>query len=341
MPPLATHRGTALAARVIGTDEAGYGPNLGPLVIAGTVWQSSSGAGPDSWYDLLAGVVSPRACSSPEARLWWADSKTVYRSGQGLAALERGVLAACALIGERPATARELWALVTGGDPLEGLDEVAAGWPADFDPRLPLDPATVRPSEATVRAWREEFSRAGVELRRLVARAVSPAEFNAACGLRQTKGSVLTAETLGLVAEALAREALATEALGSTLILCDKHGARQRYQPWLQESFPDHLVEVRRETADESRYAWGDGTTRREARFVVRAERHLPVALASMVAKYLRELAMRALNEFWRRRVPELRPTAGYPVDARRFRREITAAQRALGLPDVQLWRER
>lgn len=336
MPQIATHRGATPATRVVGTDEAGYGPNLGPLVIAGTVWQTPGPAAPDSWYELLEGVVSASPSAPAESRLWWADSKAVYRSGQGLAALERGVLAALELVGERPATAREVWSLLTGNDPLGGRDEIAAAWPADFDPPLPLDPATVRPDDAALRAWRDGFTRTGIELTHIVARAVTPAEFNAACRLRETKGSVLTAETLGLVARALTNEV--TEA---TLILCDKHGARQRYQPWLQERFPEQLVEVRREAADESRYVWGAGKNRREARFVVRAERHLPVALASMVAKYLRELAMRAFNEFWRRRVPELRPTAGYPVDARRFRQEIVAVQRALGLSDDQLWRER
>jgi len=42
-----------------------------------------------------------------------------------------------------------------------------------------------------------------------------------------------------------------------------------------------------------------------------------------MTAKYLRETAMRAFNAFWAERVPGLRPTAGYPGDARRFREEI------------------
>ena len=58
-----------------------------------------------------------------------------------------------------------------------------------------------------------------------------------------------------------------------------------------------------------------------------------------MVSKYLREAAMLAFNRFWRERVPELRPTAGYPSDARRFRRDIAHAQRALGLADALVWR--
>jgi len=67
----------------------------------------------------------------------------------------------------------------------------------------------------------------------------------------------------------------------------------------------------------------------------------LPTALASMTAKYFRELAMRAFNHFWAAAVPNLRPTAGYPVDARRFKADIAKVQKKLGIQDHCLWRIR
>ena len=57
----------------------------------------------------------------------------------------------------------------------------------------------------------------------------------------------------------------------------------------------------------------------------MQSERHLPVALASMLAKYLRELAMEQFNRFWQQRAPQVKPTKGYPQDARRFRQEVSA----------------
>jgi hypothetical protein len=39
--------------------------------------------------------------------------------------------------------------------------------------------------------------------------------------------------------------------------------------------------------------------------------------------------------------VPGLRPTAGYPQDAVRFKREIEACQQRLGIADRSLWRNR
>ncbi len=60
-----------------------------------------------------------------------------------------------------------------------------------------------------------------------------------------------------------------------------------------------------------------------------------------MTSKYLRELAMRAFNDFWCSRVPNLTATAGYPVDAKRFKAAIAAAQTELGIDDQLLWRIR
>ena len=92
---------------------------------------------------------------------------------------------------------------------------------------------------------------------------------------------------------------------------------------------------------DGARRAYVDQPVRagQRVRFEARGESYLPTALASMASKYLRELAMRAVNAFWRRHVEGLRPTAGYPEDTRRFKADIAAAQRRLGIPDRLLWR--
>ena len=75
--------------------------------------------------------------------------------------------------------------------------------------------------------------------------------------------------------------------------------------------------------------------------FRMQGERFLPTALASMTAKYLRELAMRAWNEFWCARVKDQRPTAGYYSDSRRFKRDIERVQSELKIEDRIIWRER
>ena len=43
---------------LIGTDEAGYGPNLGPLVISATVWRVPDGVRAEGLYKRLPGIVT-------------------------------------------------------------------------------------------------------------------------------------------------------------------------------------------------------------------------------------------------------------------------------------------
>ena len=119
----------------------------------------------------------------------------------------------------------------------------------------------------------------------------------------------------------------------------DKHGGRNRYGAILQHHFPDSWIETIDEGRSASRYRWTHGDAPIEATFRVGGEELLPAALASMTAKYHREVAMRAFNAFWTARLPDLRPTAGYPGDAHRFRADIATLQQELGIEDRVLWR--
>ncbi|HEX5103073.1 MAG TPA: hypothetical protein VFV87_04640, partial [Pirellulaceae bacterium] len=74
---------------VLGTDEAGYGPNLGPLVVAATAWRVPGEISPAAMYDALAEVVCGGGVPSEEGRLAIGDSKQLYKPGCGLGLLER------------------------------------------------------------------------------------------------------------------------------------------------------------------------------------------------------------------------------------------------------------
>ena len=80
--------------------------------------------------------------------------------------------------------------------------------------------------------------------------------------------------------------------------------------------------------------------TRPEDRVRPRADGDsVAVALASMLCKYLREVCMVQFNAFWAKHVPGIQPTAGYPVDAKRFIDEIRPAMERLGIPEAAVWR--
>jgi ribonuclease HII len=68
-------------------------------------------------------------------------------------------------------------------------------------------------------------------------------------------------------------------------------------------------------------------------------EQAMPVALASMLSKYLREALMHRFNRYWKIHVPDLAPTAGYYNDGERFLRDIAGKRRELGIADGDLVR--
>ena len=76
--------------------------------------------------------------------------------------------------------------------------------------------------------------------------------------------------------------------------------------------------------------------------FETKAEsKHLPVALASIYAKYVRELFMGLLNDYWAEQVPGLRSTAGYYTDGKRFLADIEPTCKKLQTPMSKLIRVR
>src|SRR4051812_17298932 len=77
---------------IIGVDEAGYGPNLGPFVMASVACRVPDVAQCDLWTLLRAAVRKSE--DEADERLVGGDSKKVYNSGSGLGNLERGVLGA-------------------------------------------------------------------------------------------------------------------------------------------------------------------------------------------------------------------------------------------------------
>jgi ribonuclease HII len=362
-------------AILIGVDEAGYGPNYGPLVVAATAWrveeaERGQGSGvrgqkkrtrqaaarialtravasppPASvvdLYKLLAKAVvrSPAKCSR---RLAIADSKALYKAGGGLLQLERGVLAALAMLKRRAVSFRELLD-ATQGDPRERRRELACH--ADDEGTVPVE-LTADDLQNVVDLLDGVCQRNGVELIGLRVRLVYPAEFNDLVDEFGTKGAALSHVTLALVRQLVDALPAAHSPPPTahcplpTSIFLDKHGGRSRYAALLQHHFSECWIDAIVESRGESRYHWEYAGRSIEAAFRVGCEELLPTALASMAAKYHRELAMRAFNAYWTSRVPGLRPTAGYPRDAGRFKADISVAQRELGIEDRLLWRSR
>jgi ribonuclease HII len=314
---------------LIGTDEAGYGPNLGPLVITATVWRANDIAVESDLCEMLGFGDSDQSSSQLE----FADSKRLYQPGGTLAKLERGVMASLlCLPRSRPSTWRDLLAFVDASS-LCQVDELP--WYANHNCSIPTDISNAE-AEAVSGQLKTALERADIQLVDIRSRILLPRCFNQHIQQCGSKGLALSEWTLQLVREVM--QPLDQERI---FVRCDKHGGRNRYAGVLQHIFDDQLVQVLQESRADSAYQWGRGDHQVEIRFTAKGERFLPAALSSMVSKYLRELAMAAFNRFWIERIPGLRPTAGYPVDARRFLGQISQQKELLGISDDSLWRQR
>ena len=344
---------------LLGTDEAGYGPNLGPLVISATLFQvpdvhSLKELARVDLYQRCRRYVTPVAPdSSTEPSddshpVWVADSKQLYKPGGGVHHLECGVLgslplqlASCHGENERqddvgrqwPPRWTDLWHILAG----QSVAKITqTPWYEDFDESLPIDASTAEVAQSTAMLT-EAFAAADVRLVAIRSAVVFPEDFNRLLDVHGKKSDVLSKTTLMLVSQ-LIEDLPCREPV---FVNCDKHGGRNRYGPLIQPQFPDTLVEVYGESRSLSVYRLGREQDRVELRFQAKGESFLPAALASMTSKYLRELAMRAFNDFWCHRIDNLKPTAGYPVDARRFHAQIRPAQRRLRIRDAVLWRRK
>jgi ribonuclease HIII len=162
--------------------------------------------------------------------------------------------------------------------------------------------------------------------------------FNSLLTQFDSKGAILTRGVAALMQSALAR----IPADDIVIIAVDKQGGRNRYAAMLQYAFPEAWVSVELESAAESRYRLEGLKRKVTVVFRPRAEaEHMSVAVASMFSKYIRELMMDQFNRFWTAKLPGLAPTAGYPVDAKRFMAAIQPVLKTLEIDESTVWRRK
>ena len=315
---------------IVGIDEAGYGPRIGPLTVGLSVFRAPTADTsdndpplPDLWLRLRRVVGRAGASSTARTIVTVDDSKRLKGAASSrspMGRIEQSVLAFLALLGQTPTNdAAVLGAL--------GTDVELAPW--YMGEPLPA-PVSTTPEHIGVMAAgvRSGLARAGVELVLLGCRLVGEAAFNERVAETGSK-AVVNFTTAGQHLREVWRR---FGAEGPTVVV-DRQGGRRCYGSGLARAIPGSTVRALDERHERSVYlieekrdAVPTGARRRRMRVIFEIEadsRHLSTALASMTAKYVRELAMARLNRYWCGRSPGLAPTAGYGLDAKRWLREV------------------
>jgi ribonuclease HII len=324
----------------IGVDEAGYGPNLGPLVMTAVACEVPEELDDADLWKALEGAVRRKRCAG-DVRLFVEDSKEVYSAARGLADLETAVLAGLGVACQGEEEKRKYpQGLVQFG---HLLDFLWAEGKAETEKEAWYTGATKLPVAA-----KGELLQAGMEClgKALAERGLRwgpvrcvvfcPARFNDLVERYGSKGAVLAVGLTELLRWQLGR------AQGPVRVVVDKHGGRNHYSSVLQEAFSEGMVLAREEAMARSVYEVVGLDRLVRLTFMPRADgSDFCVALASMISKYVRELFMTEFNAFWLKEMPGLEPTAGYPGDALRFFEAIRGMRERLGLADRVLWRAR
>ena len=316
-------------AILAGIDEAGFGPLLGPLVVSSAAFSVEPALlGTDLWQVLGKSVGKSRKYLA--GRLLIADSKKAYNRSEGLGHLERSSLAALECLDRTPANLTELLTLLCP-DCLPRLAEYP--WHQDMQQcRLASGSSDQR---IAAKVFSEDLRAHGAALVHLRTCCLDVAYFNRMVNTVRNKAQVLFIAVTQLIQGLL--DEFPRESLH---IQVDRQGGRAHYREHLLRSFPEMELTVVQEGEECSIYEMRNGPGVVRLTFEVEADdRYLPVSLASMISKYIRELLMDRMNLYFGKLDAGLRPTAGYWQDGRRFVEELRMRLPHLGIDNERLIR--
>lgn len=304
-----------------GIDEAGLGPVLGPLTVGCVAFQIP--AATTNLWEALSRAVSPTPDSE---RVVVCDSKRLFSQSRGIAPLERSLFPFLGI--ERGTSLASLLEALR----VPGLVELARyPWyqsPPLSDVRLPLaaDSDEIqflsgRLSE-TMRSAKVSFAGARARVSEGYGYNAGSREFDGRFGWL----SWLVSDLLSEIAAAYGRADLR--------VLAGKQGMRVQYESALRRAFPGELLWIRDEQPHRSDYEIARQGAPVRIAFVKDGEdAFFEIALASLVAKYVREALMSRFRSWWAEKAPDIAETAGYGLDGQRFLAEIGPRLAELGLP--------
>lgn len=294
---------------ISGIDEAGLGPLLGPYCasLLSIEYKEQVKDPRKLCYAILREL--PR-----EGRLAVGDSKQIYSSGK-LRQLEQTILSFFKMrFGKFPLSAADFYKSLLEENPEDFLLKDSAPWHNTIrDLKLPLAADKEDIGELSHKL-EIQFVKKGLSLKEWNLRLIRPEQFN-----KLLKSSTNKAAACQKILSPLLRTGLFPE--GKMVV--DRQGGRRYYGEWLVDLYPGKLLTARQESSQLSLYQLGEA----EISFQVGADALcFETSLASMTAKYAREVYMAGFNRYWKSRIPEIKGTAGYYTDGKRFIRDLKNA---------------
>jgi len=321
-----------LSCVLVGIDEAGFGPLLGPLVVSATVWQLPTARSGDSLWEMLCEAVTPRV-DRRDLRLAILDSKRLFAGRRTLAPLERAALVTLAAVGQPVKTFHQMLKTVAPGT----IDKLNAyPWYRGFDFDLPLSDQT---GDVPTRAnsLRRAMRHQHIVLKQVMSKPLLTLDYNRLVSATGNKSRVI----MDLVFRIVDR-VMRCFSQRYLRFVCDRLGGRTRYRGPLMTAFAEHQLQITEESQTRSAYRLCRDERICDIEFVTKGEDHcMATALAGIYSKYLRELFMHAFNRSWAQRVEGIKPTAGYFVDGQRFLNDVADVLGPLNIDRSDLVRTR
>jgi ribonuclease HII len=168
-------------------------------------------------------------------------------------------------------------------------------------------------------AWQRDLERHRIVMGPIRVVCLDVRHYNHLVAAVRNKSSVLFSAVASLI-----QQALEQGTAQDLVIVVDHQGGRVHYRGPLQCMFPHLALTILHEDENCSRYRMESTAQKVELIFQVKAdEAYLPVSLASMVSKYVRELLVACINRHFQGFCPDLEPTAGYWQDGQRFLKDL------------------